>query len=261
MATFEYHGWTLDETMLLFEADGEQVQLRPTTLLISLDETGSSDLRDPNYPVFGIGGCAILVGQYRYTIGDPWLTLKEKHFGGASKPLHAADLRDPSSGQLEALGRFFRERTFFRMAAVLTEQTTINDGVSRLAVVTAALINRIAAILQRVPCSDIMLLFESAYSHGDLVWRTFEDMRLSRSIDGVATEIPIRMMHCGKELRLPSLEVADFVVQAAGAAVRGSLVGKPFLARKDFEAVFRTTPPEWAEFIRLDDFGLRKREA
>lgn len=247
--------------MLLFEAETKQVRLRPTTLLISLDETGGPDLLDPNYPVFGIGGCAILVGQYFNTIGGPWLSMKEQHFGGAYKPLHAVDLKAPSSQQLEALGRFFRERAFFRMAAVLTKQTTIPGGVTRLEVLTAALINRIGAILQRVPCSDVVLLFESAYTHGELVWRTFEEMRLSRSIDGAAAGVPIEMVHCGKEMRLPSLEVADFVVQAAGGAVRGSMRGRPLLARKDFESVFRTTPPEWAEFIRLDGFAVRTRNA
>ena len=66
--------------------------IKPDTLLLFIDETGHEQLTDPNYPIFGMGGCAVMGNSYEHIIREPWRELKAQHFGGPDVPLHASDL-------------------------------------------------------------------------------------------------------------------------------------------------------------------------
>lgn len=61
------------------------LEYHPDDLLIFLDETGSEKRIDPNYPIFGYGGCAIMGRDYSSVIDIPWKEFKENHYGGADK--------------------------------------------------------------------------------------------------------------------------------------------------------------------------------
>jgi hypothetical protein len=80
--------------------------------LVCIDETGHEEFADPTYPVFGLGGCAVLAEHYAERLAFPWRDLKAKHFGGGDAPLHAAELLKPNMPQLEALADFFRNGLF-----------------------------------------------------------------------------------------------------------------------------------------------------
>ncbi|NCB51156.1 MAG: hypothetical protein EOM54_04645 [Clostridia bacterium] len=51
-------------------SDGSELKASPNTALIFLDETGDELLSDPIYPIFGFGGCCILVKDYNDIIHD-----------------------------------------------------------------------------------------------------------------------------------------------------------------------------------------------
>src|ERR1700694_3004897 len=95
-------------TGLLRSRDGERLIVHPHCLMFFVDETGHETFADPQYPVFGLGGCALLAAAIDPVLRTPGRNMKALHFGGADIPLHASDLRDPTPQQLEALGAFFR---------------------------------------------------------------------------------------------------------------------------------------------------------
>jgi Protein of unknown function (DUF3800) len=91
-----------------------RLQVGPNCLLFFIDETGHETFADNNYPVFGLGGCAINSSSAAAVIAESWCAMKAAHFGGEDVPLYANDLRDPTTEQLDALSKFFREQQFAR---------------------------------------------------------------------------------------------------------------------------------------------------
>jgi hypothetical protein len=91
------------------------LQVGPNCLLFFIDETGHDTFADKNYPVFGLGGCAINSSSAAAAIAEPWRAMKAAHFGGEDVPLHANELRNPTTEQLDALSKFFREQQFARL--------------------------------------------------------------------------------------------------------------------------------------------------
>ena len=48
-----------------FKTDsGETIKLEPSCLLVFIDETGHELLVDKKYPIFGWGGCVVLLSNY-----------------------------------------------------------------------------------------------------------------------------------------------------------------------------------------------------
>ncbi len=81
-----------DETVMALDAgDGSRVLLPSACLLVFLDETGEASLSDPNYPLFGIGGCVVTVSQYASFLDQPWKDMKERWFGGKDIAFHSTD--------------------------------------------------------------------------------------------------------------------------------------------------------------------------
>jgi hypothetical protein len=70
------------------------------------DETGHETFADKNNPVFGLGGCAIDSSSAAAFIAEPWRAMKAAHFGSEDIPLHANELRNPTTEQLDALSKF-----------------------------------------------------------------------------------------------------------------------------------------------------------
>ena len=98
-----------------------RLQVGPNCLLFFIDETGHETFADKNYPVFGLGGCAINSSSAAAVIAEPWRAMKAAHFGGEDVPLHANELRNPTTEQLDALSKFFREQQFARLAVTNVE--------------------------------------------------------------------------------------------------------------------------------------------
>ena len=53
-----------------------RLQLGPNCLLFFIDETGHETFADKNYPVFGLGGCAINSSSAAAVIAEPWRAMK-----------------------------------------------------------------------------------------------------------------------------------------------------------------------------------------
>jgi hypothetical protein len=259
-ATFDYHGWELKNDFMVLRSESGDVQLPPTTLLIAIDDTGDPTTRDPIHPVFGLGGCAMLVGQYLDSVALPWYRLKQVHFDGADVPLHASGLR-PSVQQIEGLNEFFQHATCFRFAAVLTDRMEIRDPAARVELAALMMGRLLTRIGSRVPFSKIAMLFDRSERLGPALGRVFKGVKYHQSLGGVVHEVSVELCDASKDLCLPATEIADFVVHTAGGAVRRSLNGTPFLSNPDFRAVFETEPQELSEFVRLDAVEITVRAA
>src|SRR4051812_10091322 len=109
--------------MLTLHTSGGERPVDDSDVIVWLDERGHESFADPQYPDFGYGGCASLARDYARVIAEPWRKLKKIHFAGESVPLHAADLRNPTKAQFEALNTFFDQGAFARIAATQRKGT------------------------------------------------------------------------------------------------------------------------------------------
>jgi len=236
--------WTLD---YVNEAD---------RLLFFVDETGGESLSDPSYPVFGLGGCLVRAEDYVERVGGPWRTMKRRHFGGFDAPMHATELR-PTPEQLGAMAEFFSTGTFFRVAAVVKKSTRIGAGIGSVYQAAGTMLLRnLAAVLRRADCSGVTTVFESSDRGDRLAKRFFPAARAHAE----GKEIPLRWRTMVKAAGEPGLEVADFVMHAAGNQVRSHEQGR-HRYRKDFICVFQNVDASLVEFSEVSTIELAHNPA
>jgi hypothetical protein len=223
-----------------------ELTVHPQCLMVFIDETGQEDLADPNYQVFGFGGCLIPATAVEEYLAGPWRALKAAHFGGSDVPLHAADLSNPTSLQLGALANFFETQKFGRFAATVTSKSLLPAGIVPYDVLPAALRRRWAELASRVQPTpvEVALLHEASQRGDPLVERYFGPTFFQ--VNGV----PIKVHHgLMPKSALEGLEVADFIAQAAGRQAWGAATGRGGF-RKDFRAIFHANPL-WSSFIDI----------
>ena len=179
-----------------------------------VDEFGHEDFADPKYRVYALGGCAVMAGNVDQVIKEPWCTMKAAQFGGADVPLHAADLTNPTAEQLNALGEFFRNQPFGRFAVTMTGDTLLPEGRKPLSVMPMVLRRRWEELASRCHPTPVEFAFlHEASERGDpLIEKVLWPYDLVH-IEG--KQIPVHHGFMAKSSD-EALEVADFVVQAAG---------------------------------------------
>lgn len=235
--------------MFIENAEGI-TEVHGNTLIVAIDETGCEDYKDNNFPVFGIGGCAVLARDYAKLIDDPWRSLKATCFGGDDIALHAADLRFPTPDQLKALELFFTKLPFFRFAS--TSARTFDNGseLSNVNLLVMSVMHQVCDFVSWVRPSQVLFIFE----HSQRIGREVYSVLKSYKMENDEYEIVPRVMYATKESRLSCLEVADFVVHPAGAQVRNRISAsknKKSNIRKDFEVVFNKTDPRFSSYQEM----------
>lgn len=216
-----------------------------------VDETGHEELSDPNYEVFGFGGCVIPAMAAEEQLARPWRTLKEQHFGGAQIALHAADLRNPTSAQLDALGDFFKYQKFGRFGATVTSKALLHGGLKPYDVLPGALRKRweeLASRVQPTP-TEIALLHEASERGDPLVERYFGPSFFT--VNGKSVKVHHGLV---PKSALEGLEVADFIAHAAGRQAWSTARGNAGW-RKDFRTIFQANPI-WSSFIDISEATL-----
>lgn len=249
---FDWHGWKLSQTGMYLKAGDNEIVLNPTDLLVAIDETGNEDISDPNYPIFGLGGCAVLVGQYRELIVAPWMRMKRTYFGGPDVPLHAADLRNPTQEQATAIAAVFEQNPFFRFAALLTAETNIDSPDQRYLSASLMLLRFLTKIGEAAPFRRAVIVFEASDRADSLAHKTFNNLQMRGMEGDEEYDIRFDMLRGTKGLCDPALELADFVIHTAGGGVRKSLRGERMLDRLDFKAVFDSFPEPISWFFCIN---------
>jgi hypothetical protein len=152
-----------------------RLQVGPNCLLLFIDVTGHETFADKNYPVFGLGGCAISSSSAAAVIAEPWRAMKAAHFGGEDVPLHANELRNPTTEQLDALSKFFRERQFARFAVTMSKSAVLPAGKTSLEIITGSMMNRYTDLLRRVSPepNELAFLHEASNRLDDAIEQHF----------------------------------------------------------------------------------------
>lgn len=227
---------TLTDTLTLVSESG-RIKLPSTALVVALDETGHEDFADTNYPVFGLGGVAFLVGDYCATLANPWEALKERHFPNLKGAMHASELRQPTRDQLEALNSFFANMQFFRIAVMASRDFANQSRAPVLQLVCRHLLECVAEISSIVQPTEITIVFENSERLDNQVVRFLQGYRFGNGVLDFEPRISLMPKKVGE----PFLEVADFIAHTAGAQIRNRVLGglRGFnRIRQDFEAMF-----------------------
>ena len=236
--------------MLGVAGSADFVVLESTCLLVFIDETGDELFSDPQHPVFGLGGCAVLVADYDQFVRTPWRQMKGRHFGDSDAPLHANELNAPSAEQMKALGDFFSTGCFARLAAVASGKTEFPDGYPPYQLVSRTLLARIERIASRLTFSRLALLMESS-ERANILAERFIGLYNKVQVEqhGHTVGVPIDHYFVPKALNEAGIEIADFVVQAVGGQARSQLINSTTAFRKDFAAIFHNVPREMVEYM------------
>jgi hypothetical protein len=240
----------MPKDLLLLDPAGQEKLFGPACLLVAIDETGHEQLADPRYPLFGLGGCLTVVADYHKHIHGPWTALKDRHFGGGQVPLHATGLM-PSPEQAAALGSFFKDQTFGRFAAIATDQTDLSSPLSRYESVALVMGKLIDEVATHYHFDRIAVVFEHNQRTEPLIRRVFSSTKTYPD-RAKKWQVPTQFFLASKQTAEPLVEVADFVMQAAGTATRAyNETGVPPLKRRDFGSVFEGGSSRRAAFTIL----------
>ncbi|KOO16960.1 hypothetical protein AKJ18_02465 [Vibrio xuii] len=221
-------------SLLSIETENGTMNIDDLTLIVALDETGCEDYKDTKYPVFGLGGCAVLARDYNRFLDAPWCYIKGTYFGGHDIKMHAAELRKPTHEQLEALENFFTTLPFFRFVTMSAHTFENHSDESNVHLLTTSILHQICNIVQIAQPKHIIYVVEHSQRLSPLVMRYLKSYKFGCQ----DYEIEPQVMYATKNENLSCLEVADFVVHPAGAQVRNRLMGNNRGTRKDFEIVF-----------------------
>ncbi|MDA8403873.1 MAG: DUF3800 domain-containing protein [Desulfobacteraceae bacterium] len=227
--------------------DSGKIDYPLSTLLVGIDETGHETFADANHPVFGLGGCAVLLRDYEHLIERPWQYMKQQFFSGPDQPLHAAELNKPTKKQMEALGYFFTHFSFFRFAVMVADTLENNTQFPLIQLVCNGIWGRIADIAKYVQPTQIVVVIEQS----ERIKKDVYGYLAGYKIGNDEIMIEPRLFFATKYKKQAFMEVADFVMHAAGAQVRNRILKKGIAIRKDFEVVFHKVDPRLTSYTEL----------
>ena len=226
---------------------GVKMVLPKDYLVVFVDETGN-DISDSSYPVFGLGGCAVLARHYGTSLHKPWNELKRETCG-EDFSLHACELlRLPNWKAIaERAAEFFKEqKSVYKVASVISSATKIDIRVGprpQYAVAAGALWGNIVEVSKDIDFSGIWIVVESSNelnSSAKLYLPSILDLN-----EAFGKTFPLGISFATKSSKLLGLEVADFVMHAAGKAVQLNDRN-----RRDFVACFRNGSASFNEITR-----------
>jgi len=170
---------------------------------------------------------------------------------GITKPI---ELTAASQAQLNAIGQFFHDHCFGRVAAVLTDRALLDPSLKPYAILARSLLERIAEIARHHPISNVALVFEESTRTDALAATFFEGYRLQIGQMGQPVrQVSIQKFRMAKSSGEAMLEVADFVMHTAGNEARRRMDGAVPSGRKDFDVVFRAVDPRIISFCEITE--------
>jgi len=230
---------------LLLESQNGSLRLGERTLVVVIDDTGHEEFSDPNYKVFGLGGCAFLVRDYQRLIEKPWNYMCETFFPEENRPLHATDIRFTSE-QMGALKHFFEKFQFFRVATTASYKTINEVDRNFLDIVGASLLTCVCEIGKHANFDLLFILFEASDRIESKVLSSWSQ----KKVRSKGKEIEIELGIIPKSSCMPALEVADFIIHTAGAQTRSRNENNEKV-REDFKIIFRNIDSRLSSFMEI----------
>lgn len=231
--------------------DGSFLNASPNSALIFLDETGDEQLKDPNYPIFGFGGCCILAKHYFDIIHIPWTNMKYEKFKIIETPLHSSG-NIFNKEQIMALNNFFISNVFGRFAVLTSTSTKIDPMRALEQIVYLDFHNRIIDIIKWHEFENIIIIYEESKRLKPKLEKYSVD--ISENVNGFNNKIDIHPCVMNKRKSFPGLEVADFIIHSAGTSLRDLIRGKinKLIDREDFKNIFANIDKKYSSFINID---------
>jgi len=210
-------------------------------LLVFIDDTGHETYAGThNY--YGLGGCVVLGAHYDWLKGQ-WREVRRLINGSPDAPLHAADTTWRGARSFAVLSQFFLDRSFLRIAAISTRETACPAGMHPTVPVMGGLHEHVVGVAERIPCTAIAMVVESSQRADPMLKQHFGELQLANK----ELILPAQHWLMPKSAAEPGLEIADFIINAAGSQTRRYLKGQPGVS-PDFQDVFGRLPLKGCRF-------------
>jgi hypothetical protein len=219
-------------------------ELKPVEkdLLFFIDDTGNEDFAG-NQQYYGLGGCAVLGAGLGHLNGK-WRQVRQTINGDPDAPLHASDM-EQTPGNFAALSDFFLDRSFVRIAATTTKAIKLPALMHPCVPLLGQIRKEIEVVAGLVECKRLWIIIESSERADPIIQACFSQLKPL----GGSHEIDVVKCLMQKKSKETGLEVADFIISAAGSQIQRRMRGRDGWA-PDFHDVFG----------RLEPVGCRYRE-
>jgi hypothetical protein len=224
---------------------GEEIKPDADDLLVFIDDTGHETFAG-NQGFYGLGGCLTTGVGYEY-LKPKWRAVRQTISGDPDAPLQGSDITaNPKPESFAALKAFFEDHSFIRIAVTTTKAAGLPPDMHPCVPVMGQLCKEIEAVASVFPCKRLLLILESSKRADPVVKQCFGQLTPLSAAEAAPVE------HClmPKSANEPGLEVADFVVSAAGSQIQRRLRGKSGHA-PDFEDVFGRLPAEGCRYREI----------
>lgn len=231
-------------------SDANIQKISPNSALVFVDETGDEQTSDPQYPIFGLGGCAVLAKDYYELIEKPWTEIKCSNFCGQEGALHAADLRNLTKIQIDAFNKFFTTKLFGRFAVLATHKTLVDPKLNLVQSMFFSFYNRILEILKWTQFSNIVIIYEDSKR----LIPKLELCSANTQMEEHDIDIEIISGKMDKKIGFSGLEVADFIIHSAGTTLRDQLYHRitKLEERPDFKNIFSSIDEKYTSYMKID---------
>ena len=243
-------------------SDGEVFNANPTTALVFLDETGTESLTDPEFPVFGFGGCCVLARNYYEYIRFPWNKVKKERLGlNNGIPFHSNEIR-LNDEQENVMQRFFNNK--FGRFSVIVSKAHINESNKAIEEILYFNVHqRIIEILKWTEFTDVLLIYEHSRRLVKKIEPLLSTIKItSQNTHGDDEDIPLKPCVMLKSTAEPGLEVADFIIHSVGQAVRDRYLGRieQFMDNKRCSYMFGDCNDKLCSFLYVNSITFTQSE-
>jgi hypothetical protein len=218
-----------------------EVMVRNGDLLVFIDDTGHETFGG-DQPYYGLGGCIVQAEAYTHYLTNLWKTVRQQILGHPEAPLHASDLPRHDEN-FKILRSFFADPSFLRIAATTTQAITVLDEVRAADAVMGKIQEEIQFVASVIPCERVVLMVESSQRADPMVRERWGGL----APVGPDLEVPMEYCLMPKSSHEPGLEIADFIINAAGSQTRRYMRGTTGAAL-DFADVFLQVPTIGSRF-------------
>jgi hypothetical protein len=225
----------------------QELHYTANDLLVFIDDTGHESFAG-NQEYYGLGGCVVLGAAYHH-LKTQWSVVRDCIKGSDDAP-HAAKMVH-NDCNFHALSTFFQDRSFARLAVASTKRTTLPANMHPATPVTAALQEDIVHLATIIPCASVMLIVESSQRSDAILKQCLVDL----VPEGVGLAIPVTHCLMPKSSAEPGLEIADFIINAAGSQTKRYMRDQDGFAR-DFSDIFRRLPSIGCLFSLINEIEI-----
>lgn len=159
-----------------------------------------------------------------------------------------------SESQQHALGSFFRNNQFARIACLATSRTTKQSPLRLHEIVERGLLNCISDVAAIWRLEGIAYVFEHSERYTPQMAKHLgPQYELVQVHEAQQARLPSKWFIMPKAIGWAGLEVADFVAHTSGAQVRKRMQDSSSPVRKDYELVFNSVERRFTSIWVADD--------